>query len=104
MAHAAHKVTVGGGHAALARGQDAHIAAQAGSAGGGGDHGARVDEGGDIAPLDALPVDLHGGGDDDAAYPRGHGFAIENPVRGFHILHTAVGAAADDHLIDLNIA
>ena len=34
MPHAADKVAVGGGNAALALGQNAHVAAQAGAAGG----------------------------------------------------------------------
>ena len=34
MAHAANKVAVGGGNTALALGQNAHVAAQAGAAGG----------------------------------------------------------------------
>src|SRR5699024_7363676 len=65
MAHPAHKFAVGGGHAPLALGQDAHIAAQAGPAGGGGYDAARVDKGLGPAPEDALLIDGHGGGDDD---------------------------------------
>ena len=44
MAHAAHEVAVRGGDAALPGGQNAHIAAQARPAGGGGDDAARVQE------------------------------------------------------------
>ena len=42
MAHTSHKIPVGGGYAPLPFCQDAHIAPQAGTAGGRGDHGTGV--------------------------------------------------------------
>src|SRR5699024_6444974 len=84
MPHASHKVAVGGGDAALAFGQDAHIAAQAGPAGGGGDDAARINEGGGVAAQNALPVDGHRGGDDDGPYPLGDVPAVEDLVGGLH--------------------
>ena len=102
MSHASHKVAVGGGNAAFALGQNTHVAAQAGAAGGGGDDAARVHKGGGVAPDDALAVDLHGGGDDDAPHAPGDLFALQNVVGGLHVLDAAVGAGADDHLVDLD--
>ncbi len=90
-------------NAALARCQNAHVAAQTGAAGGGGDDAARIDKGGSPAPQDALLINSHGGGDDDAAHALGDVLALEDVVGGFHVLQTAVGAAADDHLIDLDV-
>ena len=68
MAHAAHEVAVGGGNAALTLGQDAHVTAQAGAAGGGGHDAACINERRGPAAEDALFVNIHGGGDDDAAH------------------------------------
>src|SRR5699024_4288415 len=104
VAHAAHEVAVGGGDAALALGQDAHIAAQAGAAGGGGDDAACIDEGLGPAAADALFIDCHGGRNDDAPDALGDVLALEDVVGGLHVLQTAVGAAADHHLIDLDVA
>ena len=102
MAHAAHKVAVGGGNAALALGQNAHVAAQAGAAGGSGHDAARINEGGGPAAQDALLVNGHGGGDDDAAHPLGDVSALEDVVGGFHVFQTAVGAAANDDLVNFD--
>ena len=103
MTHPPHKIPVGSGNTAFALGQDAHIAAQAGAAGGGGDHRACIDKGGGVPPDDALPVDGHGGRNDNAAHPLGNLLAIQNAVSRLHILHASVGAGADDHLVDLNV-
>ncbi len=103
MAHAAHEVAVGGGYAALTLGQDAHVAAQARTAGGGRDDAACINERRGPATEDALFVNIHGGGDDDAAHTFGNVLALEDVISGLHILQTAVGAAADDHLIDLDV-
>ena len=70
---------------------------------GGGYDAARIDKGGSPAPQDALLINSHGGGDDDAAHALGDVLALEDVVGGFHVLQTAVGAAADDHLIDLDV-
>ena len=103
MAHAAHKVAVGGGNAALALGQNAHVAAKAGAAGGGGHDAACINKGSGPAAQDAFLVNGHGGGDDDAAHALGNVLALEHIVGGFHVLQTAVGAAADHNLIDLDV-
>ena len=86
MTHASHKVAVGGGNAALARCQNAHVATQTGAAGGGGYDAARIDKGGGPAPQDALLINSHGGGDDDAAHALGDVLALEDVVGGFHVL------------------
>ena len=44
MAHTTHKIAVGGGDGALAFGENAHVPAQAGAAGRGGNHRAGLDE------------------------------------------------------------
>ena len=103
MAHAAHEVAVGGGDAALPGGQDAHIASQAGAAGGGGDDAARVQENVGEAPLHALPVDVHGGGDDDAPDIFCQMFPVQNGGGGLQIGQLAVGAGANDNLVDSDI-
>ena len=46
------------------------------------------------AAEDALFVNLHGGGDDDAAHTFGNVLALEDVISGLHILQTAIGAAA----------
>ena len=71
MAHAADKVAVGGGNAALAGGEDAHIAAEARPACGRGDDAARVEENIGVALVHAGAVNCLRGGDDDAADVRG---------------------------------
>ena len=53
--------------------------------------------------LGALEPTVSGGGDDDAAHALGNVLALEDVVGGFHVLQAAVGAAADDHLIDLDV-
>ena len=45
-------------------------------------------------------IDSHSGGDDDAAHALGDVLALEDVVGSLHILQAAVGAAADDYLID----
>src|SRR5699024_2950060 len=103
-AHAAHEVAVGGGHALLAVGHDAHVAPQAGAAGGGGDGAAGVDEGGHVAQLNALLEDVLGGGHHDAPHVVGHLLALQDLGGHGHVLQPAVGAGADDHLVDLDLA
>ena len=103
MAHAAHKVAVGGGYAALPCRQDAHIAAQAGAAGGRGDDAPGIDERLGVAAQDALFVDGHRGGDDDAAHALGDMLAFQHFVGGLHVLDAAVGAGANDDLVDLDV-
>ena len=66
MTHAAYEITVGGGDTPLPRRQDAHVAAKAGPAGGGGDDAPRVQEDVRIPQVHTLPVHALGGGDDDA--------------------------------------
>ena len=65
MAHPAHEVAVRRGHRPLPLGQDPHISAQAGSAGGGADHRPGVHEDLQETLLHGLPVDFLGGRDDD---------------------------------------
>ena len=100
MAHAAHEVAVGGGDGALPLGHDAHVSAQAGAAGGGGDGAARLDEGLNEALLHGLEDDLLGGGDDDAPHAVGHLLALEHRGGSPQVADAAVGAGADDHLVD----
>ena len=69
MTHAAHEIAVGGGDAPLSGGQNPHVAAKAGPAGGGRDDAARIQEDIRIAPAHALPIDALGGGDNDAPDP-----------------------------------
>ncbi len=90
---------VGGGDAFFACGKNPHISAEAGTAGGRGNHGTGVNKGGIPAPLHTLPQDLHGAGNDDATNAFCHLFALQNAVGRLHILHSAVGAGADDDLI-----
>ena len=100
MAHASHKVAVGGGDAALAFAHAAHMAAQAGAAGGRGDGAACVDKDLGQAFGDAVQVNLLGGRNDDAAHAVLHLAALHNFGGNAHVADAAVGAAADDHLVD----
>ncbi|MPN09117.1 hypothetical protein SDC9_156405 [bioreactor metagenome] len=104
VAHAADKVAVGGGHAALALGQDAHMAAQAGPAGGGGDNAARFDKILHQAQFHRVQIDLLGGRDDDGAHMACRFPAPQHLSRQDQVLQPAVGAGADDNLIDFYIA
>ena len=88
---------------ALARGEDAHMPAQAGPAGRGGDHGAGVDEYVEQPLVHRLLPDGVGRGDDDAAHVRMHRAARENGGGLAHVGETPVGAAADDGLIDAHV-
>ena len=45
----------------------------------------------------------HGSGDDDAAHALGDVLAFQHLVGGLHILDAAVGAGADDDLVDLDV-
>ena len=66
VAHAAHEVAVGGGDAALTGSQNAHVAAETGTAGGGRDDAAGIQENVGVALMHTGPVDALGGGNDDA--------------------------------------
>ena len=103
MAHAAHEVAVGGGDAALPGGQNAHIAAQARPAGGGGDDAARVQENVREPPAHSLPVDAHGGGNDDAPDVPGQVLPLQNGGGGLQIGQLPVGAGANDNLVDSDV-
>ena len=103
VAHAAHEVAVGGGDAALPGGQNAHVAAQAGPAGGGGDDAARVQEDVREAPLHAFSVDIHGGGNHDAPHVPGQVPPLQNGGGGLQVRQLAVGAGADDNLVDFDV-
>ena len=102
MSHAADKVAVGGGDGALSFAHDAHMTAQAGSAGGRGDGAAGFNEGLDESLLHGLEVDGLGGGDDDAADARGNLAPLEDFRRGAKVGDPAIGARADDGLLDLH--
>ena len=78
VAHAADKVAVGGGNAALAGGEDAHIAAEARPACGRGDDAARVEEDVRIAAVHALAVDALRRGDDDPAHAGGEVVTLQD--------------------------
>ena len=79
------------------------MAAQAGAAGGGGDGTAGLDKGGHVAQVDAVLEDLLGGGDDDAADVIGNLLALQDLGGDGHVFQTAVGAGADDDLVDLDV-
>ena len=100
MAHPAHEIPVGGGDSALPFGHHAHVAAQTGAAGGGGDGGAGLNEVLNEALLHGLEHDLLGSGDDHAAHVGGNLLASHNGRSDAQVLNPAVGARADDHLVD----
>ncbi len=104
VAHPANEIAVGGGDRPLPGGENPHMPAQAGPAGGGGDHGPRLHENIEQSLMQAVQPDLLGGGNDDAPHPVGHLPAAQHLGGGPHVLHPAVGAGADDHLVDLHLA
>ena len=69
-----------------------------------GDHGPRLHENIEQSLMQAVQPDLLGGGNDDAPHPVGHLPAAQHLGGGPHVLHPAVGAGADDHLVDLHLA
>ena len=79
------------------------MAAQAGPAGGGGYHRAGLYKDIEQALVHTLEPDILGGGDDDAPHTLGHLAALEDLRGRPHILHPAVGAGADDRLVDLHL-
>ena len=104
MAHTSYKVAVRGGHAALARRQDTHIAAQAGAAGRRADHSARLDKDFQKPFLHGVHVDLLGAGNHDAAQALLHLSALQDFRGRPQIIHPSVRAGTDHHLIDLHVA
>ena len=76
------------------------MTAQAGAAGGSGDGTAGGDEDLGQALGDALHIHLLGGGDDDATDTVGYFSALQDLGGDAHIRYAAVGAGADDHLVD----
>ena len=104
IAHAADEVAVRRGDGALAGGKDAHVAAQAGTTGGRGYGAVRIEEHVHEALLHALAVHGLRGGDHDAAHV-GVDLPPAQHVGGLaHVDDAAVRAAADDGLVDLNVA
>ena len=77
------------------------MAAQAGAAGGGGHGAAGLDEGLDQALGHGVQGDLLGGGDDDAAHPVVNLAALEHRRGLTEVVQPAVGAGADDHLVNV---
>ena len=100
MSHPSHKVTVGGGDGALPLGHNAHVAAQAGAAGGGGDGAAGLNEGLNEALFHGLEHDILGGRNHDAAHVVGYLLALHDGGGGAQVADAAVGAGADDHLVN----
>ena len=70
---------------------------------GGGHDAACINKGFGPAAQDALLVDGHRGGDDDAAHALSNVSALQNLVGGLHVLNASVRAGADDDLVDLDV-
>ena len=103
MAHAADEVAVGGRHGALALGEDAHVAAEAGAAGRRAEGAARLDEGLHGAVGDRVETHLLRARQDDAAHVRVNLLAAQDRGRLTQVREAAVGAAADDDLVDPDV-
>ena len=103
MTHTAHKVAVGTGNAALTGSQNAHMATQAGAAGGSGHDTAGIQEDVGIAQMHTLALDTLGCGDDDAADTGSQMLTLQHGSSGSHIGQLAVGAGANHNLVDGDI-
>src|SRR5690606_28489726 len=103
MAHAAPEVAVGGRDAALAVGDDAHIAAQTRPARRGAEDRAGFHE--DLVEtfLRSLAVHLLAARDDNQPDHRVHLVALDDFGGGTQIREPPVGATADDDLIDRHV-
>src|SRR5207244_2726413 len=102
--HPPHKVSIRGRDALLVVAQDAHVAADAGAAGGGRDNAIGVHEHFHETFLHHLPLHFLAPGDDDAPNPWVN-FSSTQHVRSLaHILDPAVGTGPDNHLVNLHVA
>lgn len=103
VSHSSHEVAVGRGNASLVFGENTHVPAETGTAGRGGNDGARVDKDIDQAFVDRLQVNVVGCGNDDATNALSHVSIFENGGCLPQIGNVTVGAGADDDLIDGDI-
>ena len=78
MAHAAAEVAVGGGYSALACSEDAHVAAQAGTAGRSGNGSAGINKGIDVTTVHSLLINLLGCRDDNHTHMVANLVTFEN--------------------------
>ena len=101
VAHAALEVAVGGGERHLAVAERALVDAEAGAAAGVHDHGARPHQVEDVALVERLLEDAAGGGEDEHAGALRHLLAAQDVRGGGDVVEAAVGAGADDDLVDL---
>ena len=102
MAHAAAEVTVGGGNSALACSEDAHVTAKAGTAGRSGNGSAGINKGIDVAAVHSLLINLLGCRDNNHTHMVANLVTFENFGSLLQILQTAVGAGADDNLVNFD--
>ena len=102
MAHTAHKVAVRGGDTDLTLAHTAHMTAQAGAAGRCGDGAASLQHILIDTLFNHLLDNILRSGQNDAADTVMYLTTLQDLRRGPHITDTAIGAGADDHLIDHN--
>ena len=103
MAHAAHKVAVGGGDAALSLRQYAHIATQAGAAGGSADNGSGLNKCFQKSLFHGLHIDGLGSGYHDTAHPLLYMTALKHLRRRPQIRKAPIGTGTDYHLVNSDI-
>ena len=104
MTHAAAEVAVRRGDTFFTSRHDAHVAAQAGAAGRRRNGTAGGDEGFNITGLHGFHVDVLAAGNDDAADVGMDLVAFEDVGCNLQVFQPAVGAGADDDLVDLDVA
>ena len=104
MAHAAPEIAVCRRYAAFTGGQDAHVAAQARTAGRRRNNAAGVDEGIDVAFFHGFLVDFLAAGNNDAAHIWMDSTAFKDLGCNGKIFQTAVRAGTDDDLVDGNVS
>jgi len=104
MSHATDKIPVGRGQGPFAGCQDSHVPAQAGAAGRGADGRMGIEENIEKSFFHGRPVDLLGCRDDDQP-EAGIGLtSFQHGGRHPQIFNPAVGAGADDDLIERDVA
>ena len=104
IAHAAYEVAVGRGQCALSGRKNPHVSAQARAARGGRDGGVRVQEDIEQPFVHGLPVDILGSRDDDEAHVLVNLAPLEDARRDAQVLDAPVRTAADDDLVDPDVA
>ena len=104
MTHTSDEISVGGRYTFFTLCKNAHITAEAGSAGRCGNYAAGFDEDLEKTFFKALHINGLGSGKHDCSHTLCNMSALKDLSCDPHIGDTSVGAGTDDNLIDINIS